>query len=80
MTIDEAIKINTINNDHNPDYTDDERQQAHQLGIEALEFRKTIFTRIEASLQWLVTDNGTWDWKMWEELKLGCRLPSETES
>lgn len=37
MTLERAIKINTINNDHNPDYTDAERRQAHQLGIEALE-------------------------------------------
>jgi len=36
MTIDKAIKILTIHNDHNPDYTDAERNDAHQLGIEAL--------------------------------------------
>ena len=36
MRIPEAIKINTINNDHNPDYTDADREQAHQLGVEAL--------------------------------------------
>lgn len=37
MTLEEAIKINTINNDHNPNYTDAQREQAHRLGIEALE-------------------------------------------
>ena len=36
MKIDEAIDILTIHNDHNPDFTDAERRQAHQLGIEAL--------------------------------------------
>ena len=36
ITIDEAIKILTINNEHNPDYTDADREAAHQLGIEAL--------------------------------------------
>ena len=36
MTLERAIEINTINNDHNPNYTDAERCQAHQLGIEAL--------------------------------------------
>ncbi len=36
MTIDKAIKILTIHNDHNPDITDAQRQEAHQLGIEAL--------------------------------------------
>ena len=36
MSIDEAIKILTIHNDHNPDFTDAQRQEAHQLGIEAL--------------------------------------------
>ena len=37
MTINKAIVIMTINNDHNPDYTDAERREAHQLGIEALQ-------------------------------------------
>jgi len=36
MTIDKAIEILTINNDHNPTFTDAEREQALQLGIEAL--------------------------------------------
>ena len=36
MTIDEAIEIETIHNDHNPDFTDAQRRVAHQLGIEAL--------------------------------------------
>jgi len=36
MTLDEAIEILTIHNDHNPDYTDQDRRDAHQLGIEAL--------------------------------------------
>ncbi len=36
MTIDEAIRILTIHNDHNPNITDAERNEAHQLGIEAL--------------------------------------------
>jgi len=38
MTRDEAIKILTIHNDHNPDFTDAQRREAHQLGIEALVF------------------------------------------
>jgi hypothetical protein len=36
LTIDEAIKIQTIHNDHNPNFTDAEREEAHQLSIEAL--------------------------------------------
>ena len=36
MTIDEAIEILTIHNDHNPNFTDAERREAHYLGIEAL--------------------------------------------
>lgn len=36
MKIDKAIEILVIHNDHNPDFTDAERQEAHQLGIEAL--------------------------------------------
>lgn len=36
MYLDEAIEILTIDNDHNPDFTDAEREQARQLGIEAL--------------------------------------------
>ncbi len=36
MRIGVAIRILTIHNDHNPDFTDAEREEAHQLGIEAL--------------------------------------------
>lgn len=36
MTLERAIEIETINNDHNPNITDAERREAHQLGIEAL--------------------------------------------
>ena len=44
MTLNEAIKIETINNDHNPDYTDEQRRQARQLGIEALKCIKEYRT------------------------------------
>jgi len=37
MKLDKAIEILTIHNDHNPNFTDAEREEAHQLGIEALE-------------------------------------------
>ena len=36
MNIGKAIEIQTIHNDHNPNFTDAERREAHQLGIEAL--------------------------------------------
>jgi len=36
LTLDKAIEIQTIHNDHNPNFTDAERQEAHQLGIEAM--------------------------------------------
>lgn len=36
MNLQKAIEINTIHNDHNPNFTDAERREAHQLGIEAL--------------------------------------------
>lgn len=36
MNLQTAIEILTIHNDHNPNFTDAERRQAHQLGIEAL--------------------------------------------
>jgi len=36
MTLQEAIEILTIHNDHNPNFTNAEREEAHQLGIEAL--------------------------------------------
>jgi len=42
MNIDKAIEILTIHNDHNPNYTDAERKQAHQLGIRALKRVKAI--------------------------------------
>ena len=44
MKIDKAIEILTIHNDHNPDFTDAERREAHQLGIEALKFTKRLRT------------------------------------
>jgi len=40
MKLEEAITISTIHNDHNPNYTDAQREAAHQLGIEALEREK----------------------------------------
>ena len=39
MTIEEAITIETIHNDHNPTITDAQRHQAHNLSVEALRFR-----------------------------------------
>jgi len=36
MTIQKAIEIQTIHNNHNPNFTDADREKAHQLGIEAL--------------------------------------------
>jgi len=36
LKIDKAIEILTIHNDHNPNITDAERREAHQLGLEAL--------------------------------------------
>ncbi len=36
MKTERAIKILSIHNDHNPNFTDAERQEAHQLSIEAL--------------------------------------------
>ena len=35
MKLEHAIRIETIHNEHNPDFTDAEREQAHQLLIEA---------------------------------------------
>lgn len=40
MKLEKAITILTIHNDHNPNYTDAERQEAHQLGIEGLKREK----------------------------------------
>ncbi len=45
MKISKAIEINTIHNDHNPNFTDAEREEAHQLGIEALKKIQDIRTR-----------------------------------
>lgn len=36
LPISKAIEILTIHNDHNPNFTDKEREEAHQLGIAAL--------------------------------------------
>ena len=36
MNLEKAILIQTIHNDHNPNFTDAERREAHQLGIEAM--------------------------------------------
>lgn len=35
MKLEKAIAIETIHNDHNPYFTDAEREEAHQLLIEA---------------------------------------------
>ena len=78
MTLQEAIKNLTFLSREGTQDMEFGDYEAVRLGVEALEFRETIFTRIEASLQWLVNDDGTWNWAKWVELKLGCRLPSET--
>jgi len=36
MTLEKAIRIQTIHNDHNAIFTDAQRRAARQLGIEAL--------------------------------------------
>lgn len=36
MKLAKAIEIETIHNDHNPNFSDAEREKAHQLGIEAM--------------------------------------------
>lgn len=36
MKLAKAIEIETIHNDHNPNITDAERREAHQLAIEAM--------------------------------------------
>ncbi len=36
MKLSKAIEIQTIHNDHNPNFTDAEREEAHQVGIEAM--------------------------------------------
>ena len=38
MKLERAIEIETIHNDHNPNITDAEREEAHQLGIEAMKY------------------------------------------
>lgn len=38
MTLEKAIEIQTIHNDHNPNITDPERWEAHDLSIEAMKF------------------------------------------
>lgn len=45
MTLEKAIEIQTIHNDHNPNYTDKEREEAHQLGIEAL--KRIVYLRLD---------------------------------
>ena len=40
MKLEKAIEIETIHNDHNPNFTDADRREAHQLSIEALIFRQ----------------------------------------
>ncbi len=54
MKLEKAIEILTIHNDHNPNFTDAERREAHQLGIEALKgikkVRKTFRPYVEALL------------------------------
>lgn len=37
MLLEKAIEILSINNDHNPNFTDTEKREAHQLSIEALQ-------------------------------------------
>ncbi|MBA7588193.1 hypothetical protein ES708_30244 [subsurface metagenome] len=60
MTIDQAIKILTINNDHNPDFTDAERQEAHQLGIEAL--KRIVYLRLDMDCpHWMTLPSETTD-------------------
>jgi len=36
MNLEKAIEILSIHNDHNPNFSDADRREAHQLGIEAL--------------------------------------------
>ncbi|MBU0847430.1 hypothetical protein KKH23_09630 [Patescibacteria group bacterium] len=40
MTLDKAIEILTIHNDHNPNFADADRREAYRLGIEALKREK----------------------------------------
>ena len=42
MKLEKAIEILTIHNDHNPNFTNKEREVAHQLSIEALKRIKDI--------------------------------------
>ena len=48
MDISKAITILTIHNDHNPDYSDAEREEAHQLGIEALRRLRWLRDELES--------------------------------
>lgn len=41
MKLEKALKILTINNEHNPNYNDADREEAHQLGIEAIKYMLT---------------------------------------
>ncbi len=54
MKLEKAIEIETIHNDHNDNFTDAEREEAHQLGIAALKgilkVRKTLRPFVEALL------------------------------
>ena len=52
MKIDKAIEILTIHNDHNPNFTDAERREAHQLGIEALKRIKSFRTNMGSQKFW----------------------------
>ena len=36
MKLEKAIFLETIHNDHNPNFTDAEREEAHQLSLEAM--------------------------------------------
>lgn len=38
MKLDKAIEILTINNDHNPNFTDADRRDALKMGVEALKY------------------------------------------
>ena len=40
MNISKAIEIQVIHNDHNPEFTDADRNEAHRLSIEALKREK----------------------------------------
>jgi len=54
ITLEKAIEILTIHNDHNPNFTDAERREAHKLGIEALKrikhYREEYFSLADHTL------------------------------